>query len=227
MGLSDRQPGRRLTDWPNDVLRLSESLQLDSFSVAGISGGGPHALACAAALADRVDVAVVISGAAPLDTTDATVGMRRMNRTVVTLARRAPWVLRLMMAPNMFAARRFPDVYERVATKGLPEPDRVALRETALKEALLADNREAARRGARGVVEDLVIFTGSWGFDLSEIKMPVHLWHGDLDANAPIAMGERMASEISESVLHRCPGEGHMLAAKHWSEIEGVLKAGA
>lgn len=224
MGLSDPQPGRRLLDWPDDVRELADSLGLTTFSVAGVSGGGPHTLACAFALPDRVDLAVVISGGAPFDVPDATEGMHAGNRLAFFLARRAPWALGLMMAPNLLFARRFPDQYARLATKGLPKVDIDVLSDPVIKESLFAGSYEAVRQGYRGVVEEAILYTKPWGFSLSQIKVPVHLWHGDKDANAPMSMGERMAAEIPGATLHRCPGEGHLLMVKHWPEIEAILQ---
>jgi pimeloyl-ACP methyl ester carboxylesterase len=61
-GLSDRKPGRRVVDWPDDVRQVADRLGLERFSAYGYSGGGPHALACAARLGDRV-TAVAVSAA--------------------------------------------------------------------------------------------------------------------------------------------------------------------
>jgi len=64
-GMSTYQPGRRLIDWPSDVVELADHLAVDRFSVMGVSGGGPHALACASVLKERVVVAGIVSGADP------------------------------------------------------------------------------------------------------------------------------------------------------------------
>jgi pimeloyl-ACP methyl ester carboxylesterase len=223
MGLSDPQSGRCLLDYPADVQELVDSLGITTFSVAGISGGGPHALACAYGLPDRIDVAVVISGGAPFDTPDALSGMHRGNRTAFWLARRVPWALGLMMAPNLLIARTFPGLYSKLAVKTLPESDQAVLADAELRESFIAGSQEAVRQGSRGVIKEAIIYTKPWGFSLSEIKVPVHLWHGDMDVNAPISMAERMVAEIPNATLHRCPGEGHLLVVKHWQEIEVVL----
>jgi pimeloyl-ACP methyl ester carboxylesterase len=223
MGLSDPLPGRRLLDWPEDVRQLADALGIPHFSVAGVSGGGPHTLACAFALSHRLDLAVVISGAVPFDSPDALEGMHAGNRLAFLLARRAPWALSLMMAPSLLIARKWPDRYAQVAIKGLPEADKAVLTDPTMKEAFTAGSEEAVRQGRKGVVAEAIIYTKPWGFSLSDVKVPVHIWHGDKDVNAPVAMAERMAEEIPDATLHRCPGEGHLLLVKHWPEIERVL----
>ena len=70
-GSSAFEPGRRLTDWADDVRQLADSLGIERFLVAGFSGGGPHALAVAHGLPDRVIAVGSISGAGPIDTRDA------------------------------------------------------------------------------------------------------------------------------------------------------------
>ena len=66
-GVSDPQPGRRLLDWPDDIGQLADHLAIANFHVLGWSAGGPHALACAYRLPDRVSSGALISGLAPPD----------------------------------------------------------------------------------------------------------------------------------------------------------------
>jgi pimeloyl-ACP methyl ester carboxylesterase len=64
-GLSDFLPGRVITGWPADVAEAAGLLGIGQFSVAGASGGGPYALACAWRQPGRVIQAAVISGVGP------------------------------------------------------------------------------------------------------------------------------------------------------------------
>ncbi len=59
-GLSDFQPGRRMLDWPDDVCELADALQLDTFAVLGISGGGPYAAACAYKIPQRLTATAIV-----------------------------------------------------------------------------------------------------------------------------------------------------------------------
>ena len=53
-GESTRLPGRIVADVVPDILDVADELSIGSFAMTGGSGGGPHALACAALLPDRV-----------------------------------------------------------------------------------------------------------------------------------------------------------------------------
>ncbi len=94
-GQSMPQPGRTLLDWPRDVAALVDELGSQRFAVAGISGGGPHALACGRMMPERVTAVGVISGVAPF-WPGAVRGMLATTRQGFWLARWAPWLLVLV-----------------------------------------------------------------------------------------------------------------------------------
>ena len=62
---SDPQPGRCVADAVTDVEAILDAIQADRFVTIGWSGGGPHALACAALTSDRCLAAATIAGVAP------------------------------------------------------------------------------------------------------------------------------------------------------------------
>ena len=224
-GASAFQPGRRLTDWADDVRQLADSLGIERFLVAGYSGGGPHALAVAHGLPGRVIAAGSIAGAGPLDTPDALSGMNRVNRLIFTLARTAPALLRLVVAQHAYGAKRHPaKVLEKAARdRSLPEADRQAMTRPRLREQMIAAAPEAFRQGVRGVVHEARICAQPWGFDPAAIKPPVRIWHGDQDANVPVAMARHLAARIPDSSLTIYPGEGHLIVPVHWDEILAAL----
>ena len=122
-GMSTFQPYRRLIDWADDVAVLADAVGADQFLVAGFSGGGPHALAVAHGLPDRVRAVAVIGGAGPIDAPDSLTGMNPANRLIFTLARRAPVVLRLLIAPHAHQMKRHPaKVLERSASRRQTPP---------------------------------------------------------------------------------------------------------
>ena len=67
MGLSDFKPGRKILDWPDDVIELADALQVDHFGVLGISGGGPYATTCAYKIPERLTTTAIVSGMGPLE----------------------------------------------------------------------------------------------------------------------------------------------------------------
>jgi pimeloyl-ACP methyl ester carboxylesterase len=225
MGLSDYQPHRRLLDWPDDVAQLADHLELDRFAVAGVSGGGPHALVCAYKLPDRVAVAASLSGAASMDAPDALVGMHAGNRTLMKLARSAPWLLGVLMWPTARLSRAMPDRYMEKMLKVLPEADQRVLQDPEILARVRDSDTEATRNGIRGVVQETKVFVQPWGFSLEDITVPVQIWQGTEDRNVPVAMGERLGREIPNATVKILPGEGHMLSITHWDEIVQDLVA--
>ena len=64
-GGSTPRPDRSVGSAAADVAAVVDALGIDRLAVMGRCGGGPHALACAALLPDRVLAAVSASGSAP------------------------------------------------------------------------------------------------------------------------------------------------------------------
>jgi pimeloyl-ACP methyl ester carboxylesterase len=224
-GSSAFQPGRRLTDWAGDIGQLADSLGIERFLVAGFSGGGPHALAVAHGLPDRVIAAGSISGAGPVDTPGALEGMNRVNRLIFWLARNAPAALWPLAAQHARLTKRHPaKVFDKAARdRNLPEADRAAMASLRMRELDTVAAPEAFRQGVRGFIHEARIHVQPWGFDPAAIKPPVFIWHGDEDANVPVAMAQHLAARIPDGRLTIYRGEGHLIVPEHWTEILTAL----
>ena len=222
-GGSDYQRQRSLTGWADDLAALAGHLGLDRFALAGESGGGPFTLAAAHALADRVNVTALIATGGPISQAEMK-GMKTRNRVMVWLARHAP----ALNAVQIAAMRRevvSPVRQERSLRRELaglddaPEAARAALR---IEYDAVAD---ALRPGTRATVQELAITKRPWPFPLSEVKTPVHLWHGERDRNAPIAFARRLAGQLPDATLHVSESSGHDVGVDHSGEIMAVLAA--
>ena len=67
---------------------------------------------------------------------------------------------------------------------------------------MIAAGPEAFRHGSRGVVDEAHICAQPWGFDLTEIPPPVHIWHGDVHRGmSRVAMAHTLAARIPDSHL--------------------------
>ena len=77
-GLSDFKRGRKILDWPDDVIELADALHIERFSVLGISGGGPYALACACRIPARLTTAAIVCGIGPAQAPGARDGVAMM-----------------------------------------------------------------------------------------------------------------------------------------------------
>jgi pimeloyl-ACP methyl ester carboxylesterase len=226
-GLSSFHPRRSLVDWAADVSALADHLELDSFAVVGVSGGGPHAVACARMLPGRVTAAGIVSGVGPMGDPEFDVGMVGFNRGLSFLARQSPLVLRPMFWFQEFSVRRWPEAALRAATKRFPAPDAAMLERADVRAAFFDDAHRSSATTAQAATQDFVLFARDWGFRLQDVTVPCHFWHGDADRNVLIGHGRFMAGRIPGAVLHECPGEGHLLYVNHLEEVlETVASAG-
>jgi len=230
-GHSDYMPGRRLTDWPRDVNALADHLGLDTFAAMGESGGGPHVLALAWGLPERVTVALDVSGMGPGHEDWVRKGMKPLNRRLFWLAQKAPWLLRFAMR-QMANSLKDPKRREKWIAdqlKAAPPADR-ALTESApgLTELTLDAYLDAIRMGPKGAAQEMAIFGQPWGFSLSEIRIPVQVWHGTEDVNVPVAIAERLCQEIPSAEALIFEGEGHVVGYTRAREImQQIVQVGS
>jgi pimeloyl-ACP methyl ester carboxylesterase len=208
MGLSDYQPRRMLADWPDDVVQLTAALGLDRFAVLGISGGGPYAAACAWKLSEQLTGTGIVSCLAPFDVPGVIAGMGRRNRLSLQLVGRLAVLRRVLMARMALSVRRRPD---RILESGVEAAvDKKYLDRPDVRKILVESLSEAFRSGSRGPAWEMGLYARPWGFRLEDIRTPVHLSHGEQDANAPVSMGRYLATVIPESRASFYPGEGHL-----------------
>ena len=217
-GRSSFQPGRTLLDWPGDVLALADHLGIGRFAVAGISGGGPYAAACAYRIPDRLTRVAILGCFGPVALAEMTSGMPRERLLALWLVRHAPWILRPLFWLFRHPGRNTERFLARYTAHN-PPADRTFLDRPDVRARMVDNYREAARQGVRGFAWEVIVVTRPWGFRLEEIRVPVHIWHGDQDSSTPLAMAEAMAQAIPHSCLTVLPGEGHFLVFGHWEAI--------
>lgn len=227
MGLSAFQPGRRLLDWPADVVAVADHLHLDRFAVLGVSGGGPYALACASRIPDRLTACGVACGMGLLEGGTAT--MPPSYRLALFTAARLPW----LWTPLLWAmARRYRDEASArqafvKSARMMGEPDQAALLVPGVSAAVAISTVEAFRQGIRGVAYEARLYARPWGFRLEDIACPrLLLWHGERDPLVPIAMGRAVAARLPQCQATFYPDEGHFsVLVNHMGEILAALRA--
>ena len=223
-GLSDYQPGRRISDWPRDVLELADTLSLDRFAVLGISGGAPYAVVSAAALADRIPAVGIVGGLGRTDLRENSERMNRFARLSFALARRTPRLSQLVNRGIAPALRGSPRWMLKLLSGNLPPPDRKVLSDPATF-AIFADAfQEAFRQGGRGAALELTLFAQPWETTLESIRVPCHLWHGEQDTTVPLEMGRWLARSVPGCRATFLPEDGHFsLPVNHIDEILRTL----
>jgi pimeloyl-ACP methyl ester carboxylesterase len=194
-GGSAPRPGRTIASAAEDAAAVADALGVDRFAVLGHSGGGPHALACAALLPGRVTAAASISGLAPFpaDGLDWFAGMGPGSAASLRAA---------------VAGRAAKEAFEPSPDIDFTAADWAALRGEwgwfgSVVEPALAD-------GPDPLNDDDLAYVGDWGFDPATITVPVLLAHGGDDRMVPGSHSRWLAGRIPSAELVIAPGEGHI-----------------
>ncbi len=222
-GLSDFQPNRRLLDWPKDVCRLADHLGIPEFYVEGYSAGGPHALACAYQLPERVIATAAISSVAPMGRPKACHGMPVPNQILAKSARYFPWITKLIRRAMRGMVAGDPEKSARKLMSSIPEADKAVLYSSQNLEVFVSAVREGFRTGSRGVALDDILINREWGFNLRDVSPRIEIWQGEADVNVPVHAGRYLQTSLPNNRATFVPGEGHFLIFKHWEEILTAL----
>jgi pimeloyl-ACP methyl ester carboxylesterase len=194
-GGSTPSPGRDVAAAAADVAQVVDALGIDGFAVMGASGGGPHALACAALLPDRVSGAVCLAGIAPY-TEDF------------------DWFAGMASPGGLRAAMEGRDARTRHAeTDEFDESSFTAADWAALAgpwASLGADAGRAGAAGSDGLIDDDVAFVTPWGFDLAQVRAPVLVVQGGEDRVVPPAHADWLVRRCPAAELWLRPRDGHV-----------------
>jgi len=204
-GGSSRHEGRTVASVADDVAQLADALELERFAVFGHSGGGPHALACAAAMPERVAAVAVSGGLAPLGAPDnAGLDHERWFDGMGPVSSSS-----LRAALDGAVAKR---AHEDAADEGIDF--------TSRDWAALADEwgwlgtvaAAGVASGLDGLIDDDLAYVAPWGVDLSRATVPTLLAHGADDRVVPVAHASWLADAIPNATLWQLEGEGHISA---------------
>jgi pimeloyl-ACP methyl ester carboxylesterase len=203
--------GRKVVDVVADTKAVLASIGAERCVVGGWSGGGPHALACAASL-DEATAVLLIAGVAPYDAEglDWLAGMGEDNLTEFEAAVQGEEQLRLFLE----AAREHlkdisADGIAAALASLLPDVDKAVLTDE-YGEDMASSIHEALRIGVDGWLDDDLAFVNPWGIDLSEVSIPTMIWQGSVDLMVPFAHGQWLASQMPHASVHLETGEGHL-----------------
>jgi pimeloyl-ACP methyl ester carboxylesterase len=216
-GRSTRRRGRNIADEAEDVLFLADVLELGRFGVTGGSGGGPHALACAALLPDRVVRATCAVGIAPfgapgLERAAWLAGMDPENVKELGWAEAGEDVLsvELEREHEALAKRVAEDPSTVLSNFDLSESDQAQLVRPEVRQVISESTPEQALNGVWGWVDDDLAFLRPWGFDVRDISIPVLVEYGVTDVLVPAAHGEWLAANVPGCVVKLNDDAGHL-----------------
>ena len=211
-GRSTERPGRSVADVVEDSVALLDELGVHEFRTLGWSGGGPHALACAALLPGRCKAAALLASVAPygargLDWLD---GMDQSNVEEFTATLAGVDELVAHLQPDVEGLANISGAELAEGMGGLlSSVDKAAVTGTFSDELAFAF-RGAVENGVAGWRDDDLAFARDWGFELSSITIPVAVWQGRQDRMVPYAHGEWLVAEIPNARAHLFEDEGHV-----------------
>jgi pimeloyl-ACP methyl ester carboxylesterase len=227
-GGSTPHPGRSIADAVRDVEAIADALGIDRLATWGISGGGPHALACAALLPERVSAAASLASVAPYpaEGLDWFAGMGEANVAEfgLTLEGREALEPFLRQERDSMLAAGLAGLAEAMRTLLSPTDRAVFTGETAdyVFEAFRAGSEERLD----GWIDDDLAFAKPWGFELETIDVPVLLWQGREDRFVPFAHGEWLARHIPTVDARLSSDDGHVtLLAQRVPQVHEWLVA--
>ena len=209
---STRRPGRTVADVVDDARAVLDHVRARAAWAIGWSGGGPHALACAALIPDRVRAVATLGGVAPTDAEglDWLAGMGAENLEEFGAIRAGPDALEAYMTAQAPAFAQVTPTEVAAAFGDLVDDvDRGSLT-GEFAEFMAAGFRNALGRGFWGWFDDDLAIDGRWAFDLSSIRVPAHIWQGRHDRMVPFSHGVWLADHVGGCVPHLFADEGHL-----------------
>jgi pimeloyl-ACP methyl ester carboxylesterase len=221
-GESTPRPDRTVGDVAADIAAILDHRGDREFVTLGWSGGGPHSLACAALLPDRCRAAATGAGVAPYlaEDLDFLDGMGPENHEEFGAAVAGRHALEPYLEKE--AGEMTTVTAERIAEAlgGLVSPVDKAYATGEFAERLLTSFRRACLHGIEGWAEDDLAFTRPWGFETSDITVPVSVWQGAQDRMVPFSHGKWLAANIPGATVHLDDDQGHLSL---WGRIGEIL----
>jgi pimeloyl-ACP methyl ester carboxylesterase len=211
-GGSTRRPGRNVADCAVDVAAICDELGIERLCTWGLSGGGPHALAVAALLPDRVAAAAALASVAPFDADglDFTAGMGEQNVESMLAAQADEATHRRHHELEVAGVRDVTPEQLVDAWRTLLGPADREVLSGSLARVMLDQMRAGVEPSSDGWFDDDRMWVRPWGFDVSSIRVPVLVWHGEQDRFVAFAHGAWLAAHVPGADARLEPDDGHL-----------------
>ncbi len=207
-----------IREYPQQVCRFADALGLERFAMTGVSGGGKYACACAWGLPERVSRVALVSSTCSRDLPGARATPAREDRLLYPLADRAPWLVRMIFSKFARDAERDAESLLSMLDE-LGPADREMLARQEFRPAFGRVIAEAFRQGGRGVAHDYTLEARPWNVPLSQIAVPIQIWHGEDDRLVSPEASRILAKALPCAVTHVVPEAGHLLLGAQPNDI--------
>ena len=217
IGSSQRHPNRTLLDWPKDVTELMDHLKVEKAHVLGWSAGGPHAMACAYAMPERLYRTATSGCVSPLTWPGSidSLGLQ-VDRLLIHSCHIAPSLVPILLKLSKLIP--IAELKKSFIKEATARSDREVVEAMSLEEAKELFH-EALRPGVEGTADDYRAIAFPWGFELEDIKTPLHLWQGADDNLVPVSHADYLAERLPHATTFRMPDTGHFLLHKHAAQV--------
>lgn len=209
---STRHRGRDVAAAAADTESVLDALGVAEFIALGHSGGGPHALACAALLPGRCLAGVTVASVAPHPAAglDWLEGMAEENVVEFGHAVEGEDSYRAFLEKEIenYADVSADDVV--AALGGLISDVDKAVLTGDMAERSAQNLRRVARDGLDGWIDDGLAFIKPWGFELEDITTPTSIWQGRHDKMVPFSHGHWLVTRMPQARAHLLEEEGHL-----------------
>jgi pimeloyl-ACP methyl ester carboxylesterase len=210
---SDFRNGWTILEYAHDMAKLADHLKIDKFGAIGISGGGPTLLASAFAIPERLQCVVDLACATPVySNPEMLKHLGTMDRFYAKLGTTLP--LSLFRIPFallglMQTIFKSPKSFAKMFSSSLCASDKDIFSIQEFQYLFMRDFQELFRHGSKGPAYDALTVYRPWGFDLTEVNIPIEVFHGTEDKFVPLKFSEYLASQVKNVNINKIEGKGH------------------
>lgn len=220
MGESGYRSNRKWLDYPNDITELASHLDITKFGIIGVSGGGPPLSSCAYKIPENLKFAVGISVWAPNLNGELYNHISPIDRSFsrfvnTSLIFRIIYSIMALLVKIQSGRNLMMNFRSSMCESDLA----IIENNDKLVKFLVRDIKESFKQGSKGPALDAILQYRDWGFKISDIRFPIHLYHGTADKFVPFVFSEELNRLLSKSTLKSYPNQGHYSMLSIFDEL--------
>lgn len=223
IGLSSPVSEPSLTKNAHDIGELADSLKLSKFYALGLSSGGPYAAACAALLGKRVVKLGLAAAMYPIDELPKTIPIGRPQQFLTNAARYWPAVALSILKFRYRKLLENPEQSVEEFRRHGSKADRLLMQDTGYRRTRLQNLKRSRSLPVEIFAKEIVMLSQPWQFNVSDIQVPVTIWHGHQDDFFSVRHAKAMSHQLSKCDFHSDADWGHFFFYQEWERLLGTL----